>query len=66
MDTDDLSGETYKAIMIEAEMFNHDLILQFGELSYQCKDDDDFIEKSTLLINEMKKYNNYQLDDLFW
>jgi hypothetical protein len=66
MDTDDLSEETYKAIMIEAEMFNHDLTLQFGVLSYQCKDDDDFIEKSTLLINEMKNYNENDLNDLFF
>ena len=30
MDTGDLPEETYRAIMIEAEMFNHDLTLQFG------------------------------------
>ena len=33
MDTDDLSNETYKAVIIEAEKFNHDLTLQFGILA---------------------------------
>ncbi len=32
MDTDDLSEKTYRAIMVEAERFNHDLTLQFGLL----------------------------------
>ncbi len=29
MDTDELSTENYKGIIIEAEKFNHDLTLQF-------------------------------------
>ncbi len=29
IDTGDLTDKTYKAIMIEAERFNHDLTLQF-------------------------------------
>ena len=66
MDTGDLSEETYRAIMIEAEMFNHDLTLQFGLLSSDCKNENDFIEKSIQLINEMKKYNEIDLDDMFF
>lgn len=66
MDTGELSEETYKAIMIEAEMFNHDLTLQFGLLSGECKDENDFIEKSILLIKEMKSYDEIDLDDLFF
>ena len=66
MDTGDLSEETYKAIMIEAEMFNHDLTLQFGLLSGDCRDEDDFIKKSTLLINEMKDYDEIDLDHMFF
>ena len=66
MDTGDLSEETYRAIMIEAEMFNHDLTLQFGLLSGDCKDENDFIEKSIQLINEMKKYDEIDLDDMFF
>ncbi len=66
MDTDDLSQETYRAIMIEAEMFNHDLTLQFGSLSGECKDEDDFIEQSIQFIKEMKSYDEADLDDIFF
>lgn len=66
MDTGDLSVEAYKAIMIEADMFNHDLTLQFGLLSEECKDEDDFIEKSIQLINEMNQYDLNDLDDMFF
>lgn len=66
MDTGDLSEEAYLAIMIEAERFNHDLTLQFGLLSYHCKNEDDFIEKSILLIDQMKKYDKTDLDDMFF
>jgi len=66
MDTGDLSEETYNAIMIEAERFNHDLTLQFGLLSYHCTDEDDFIEKSIIHINKMKNYNEIDLEDMFF
>lgn len=66
MDTGYLSEEAYRAIMIEAEMFNHDLTLQFGLLSGHCKDENDFIEKSIHLISEMKKYDLADLDDMFF
>ena len=66
MDTDELSEEAYHAIMIEAEMFNHDLTLQFGLLSGDCADENDFIEKSILLITAMRNYDEIDLDDLFF
>ena len=66
IDTGDLTDKTYKAIMIEAERFNHDLTLQFGLLSYKCEDEKDFIAKSGLLVNEMLKYDEVDLDDMFF
>ncbi len=66
MDTGDLSEEIYNAIMIEAERFNHDLTLQFGLLSYRCTDEDDFIEKSIIHINEMKNYDEIDLEEMFF
>lgn len=66
MDTGDLSEETYEAIMIEAERFNHDLTLQFGLLSGECKDEESFIEKSIQLIDEMKIYDEIDLDYMFF
>jgi len=65
MDTGDLSEETHRAIMVEAEMFNHDLTLQFGLLSGDCINEDDFIEKSAHLINEMRNYDEIDLNDMF-
>ncbi len=66
MDTGDLSEETYRAIMIEAENFNHDLTLQFGILSGKCKDEEEFISESLKLIEEMKTYDKIDLDDIFF
>ncbi|HBX52383.1 MAG: hypothetical protein A2275_06125 [Bacteroidetes bacterium RIFOXYA12_FULL_35_11] len=66
MDTDDLTDKTYKAIMIEAEKFDLNLTLQFGLLSYDCKDEKDFIKKSKQLINEMFEYDEADVDDMFF
>ena len=66
MDTDDLSQEAYKAIMIEAERFNHDLTLRFGVLSGDCKDEEEYLKKSLLLIEKIKKAKKYQLEDIFF
>lgn len=61
-----MTDNTYKAIMIEAGKFNHDLTLQFGLLSYECEDEKDFIAKSRLLIDEMLKYDEADIDDMFF
>ena len=66
MDTDDLSRETYRAIITEAEKFNHDLTLQFGLLSGNCKDEQEFIDKSRQLINELKIADSENLEDMFF
>lgn len=66
IDTGDLSDKVYKAIMIEAEKFNHDLTFQFGLLGYECEDEKDFISKSKLLIKEMLRYNKADLYDMFF
>jgi hypothetical protein len=66
MDTDDLSRETYKAIIMEAEKFNHDLTLRFGLLSYQCKDENEFIDKSIRLIEVFQNADSSYLFDAFF
>ncbi|HXL56515.1 MAG TPA: hypothetical protein VN958_09675, partial [Chitinophagaceae bacterium] len=70
MDTGDLSDRAYKAILkailVEAEKFNHDLTLQFGLLSDECENESIFIKKSASLINEMIKYDASELDDMFF
>jgi len=66
IDTDDLANKTYQAIMVEAELFNHNLTLQFGLLSYQCDDEKEFIKKSKQLIKQMLKYNMADINDIFF
>lgn len=66
MDTDNLSNETYEAIISEAENFDHDLTLQFGVLSSSCKDEYEYIEKATKLIHKIKKLDEEGLSDIFF
>jgi len=66
MDTGDLSEEAYRAKIIEAELFNHNLTLQFGLLSYECEDENDFFEKSILLINELRTFDEWMLEDMLF
>jgi hypothetical protein len=65
MDTDDLSQEAYKAIIIEAELFDHNLTLRFGLLSYDCEDEAEFLNKSIKLATALKKASNNALEDIF-
>jgi hypothetical protein len=66
MDTDDLSGETYRAILIEAEKFNHDLTLRFGIMAAQCEDEEEYIENSIKLINYLRNADKRSLSDVFF
>jgi hypothetical protein len=66
MDTDELSKEAYKAIMIESERFNHDLTLQFGLLSEECKDETVFLKSSLKLILELQQMDEDDLSDIFF
>jgi hypothetical protein len=66
MDTDDLSQEAYKAIMIEAELFNHDLTLRFGVLAGDCDDEEEYLDKSLRLIEQLKKAKKHHLEDIFF
>ena len=52
MDTDDLSRETYKAVIDTAERFHSDLTLQFGILAEDCDTDNEFLDKSEAIIND--------------
>lgn len=66
IDTDDLSDQTYAAILSEAERFHHDLTLQFGLLSDDCDDEAMFIKRSEELVREMLTYNQSDTDDVFF
>jgi len=66
MDTDDLSREAYNGIIIEAEKLTHDLTLHFGLLSYDCKNEHEYIEKSKRLAKAIIKIKDNELEDFFW
>lgn len=66
MDTDDLSREVYNGILIEAEKLTHDLTLHYGLLSYDCKNETEYMEKVEKLTKEILNLEDYELEDLFW
>jgi len=66
MDTDDLSKEAYNAVINEAEKLTHDLTLNFGVLSSQCKDETDYLEKSKQLAIEIRKSDYDDLEDILF
>jgi len=66
MDTDELSREAYKAVIIEAEKLSHDLTLNFGVLSYQCKDEPEYLEKSRQLAIDIRKFNHKDLENILF
>ena len=69
MDTDDLSREAYKGILIEAEMLTHDLTLRYGVLSSKCKNEEEYLQKAeklTMQIMEIIETADCRLEELFW
>ena len=66
MDTDDLSDETYQGIIIEAEIFLHDLTLHFGILASDCKNEDEYLIKASKMIKVLKKAKKNDYYDLFF
>ena len=62
MDTDDLSRESYEGILIEAEKLTHDLTLQFGALSGDCKNESENLDKAEKLTREIMKAEDWELD----
>jgi len=66
MDTDDLSREAYSGILIEAEKFDHDLTLQFGLLSYECKNEQEYLVKAKLLIEMIRRLEEYDFPSIFF
>jgi hypothetical protein len=66
MDTDELSEETYKAIIITSEKFNHNLTLQFGILASVCSDDNDYLFKANNFIIEWKSDLANTINEIFF
>ena len=66
MDTDDLTVESYNAVINEAEIFDHNLTIQFGLLSYQCDSEEEYLKAAIELIDEIRIFSEEELSDLFF
>lgn len=66
MDTDDLSTETYRAVLLTAERFNHNLTLEFALLADECDNDDDYLAEALKLIQLFKSDVDESLDEIFF
>ena len=66
MDTDDLSKQAYHATIVMAERFHKDLALQFGLLSEDCDNEDEYLNACQKMINELKKARRVDLSDIFF
>ncbi len=66
MDTDNLSNETYNAVIIEAEKFEHDLTLRFGVLAGHCENEKEYLRDAKTLVNEIKQMDDIDLEWLFF
>ena len=40
--------------------------MQFGLLSYKCSEESEYIQKSIALVNEIKKKNKSEIDEMFF
>ncbi len=66
MDTDDLSNEAYKGILIEAERFHHNLTLHFGLLAGDCDTEEEYLEAAEILINNLRKAKPAEIKDFLF
>jgi len=66
MDSDDLSIEAYEGIIIEAEELSHDLTLHYGLLSYDCEDEEEYLDKAEQHTKDILKVDAGRLENLFW
>lgn len=66
MDTDDLSNQAYNAVIITAEKFNHNLTLQFGLLSYECKNETEYLQQANQLIKEWNEDIGLSIEEIFF
>ena len=62
MDTDDLSIETYDAIIREAERFTHNLTHRFAVVAADCENEEQYLNEISEMIAELRGADD---DDLY-
>ncbi len=68
MDTDNLSRNTYEAVLKEAEKFHNNLMLHFGGIAGQCKTEDEFLTATEIRIKNWLEDKNTEkpLSEIFY
>lgn len=66
MDTDELSDEAYFGIIGEAEKFLHEMTLHFGVLASKCKNEDEYIQSASVLVDSLKIVKQKEYWDIFF
>lgn len=66
MDINLLSEEAYTAVIAEAESFDDDLATHFEFLSEVSAGENDYLEKSASLAKDILRFDDEELEDLFY
>lgn len=66
MDVNKLSKEIYNATLVDADAFDHELALQFKLIADESADETEYLKKSKLLIEEIRNYDDDEVEDLFF
>ena len=66
MDTDDLSKDAYRAVIVESDRLHPDLTLKFGLLSEDCADEAEFLDECKLLALELKQLKPHDFAHVFF
>lgn len=65
MDTDNLSAETYRAIFVHSDKFNHDMTMEFGVLAGSCANEEEYLDQALELIKEWREDIQESIDYIF-
>ena len=65
MSRDDLSRESYRGVIIEAEIFHYNLTWEFANIAACCANEKDYLDRAKELICEIRNFDNGDIDDMF-
>lgn len=66
MDTDNLSEEAYKAIILTADKFHNDLTLQFGLLAEDFENENEYLQEIKNIIDNWQSDLQTSLEEIFF
>jgi len=54
-----------EGVIIAAERFHHELTVEFGVLSYECANENEYLKNAIELIKELKEIKKYEMEEIF-